>query len=160
MRVVDAELIDRLAGRHGLFLCVQCGKCAAVCPMGTLFPDFSYDASPRGVIERALLGLEMKGHAGLWFCLTCEVCTDLCPAGVRFRDFVAELRGHLVEGGERVYGSFCTACGAFLWPRHTTDHMKEALGEATEAHLGLCPRCRRYNYGKTMQALAPSRRRR
>ncbi|MHC4974824.1 MAG: 4Fe-4S dicluster domain-containing protein [Planctomycetota bacterium] len=162
MPVADAEALDRLAGRHGLFLCVQCGKCAAVCPMGTLFPDFSYDASPRGVIERALLGFEMKGHAGLWFCLTCEVCTDLCPAGVRFRDFVAELREHLVEGGETEYGSYCSACGDYLWPCHTTEHMKETLGagEATAAHLGLCPRCRRYNYGKTMQALAPSKRRR
>jgi Fe-S oxidoreductase len=160
MPVTEAETLDRLAGRHGLFLCVQCGKCAAVCPMGKLFPDFDYDASPRGVIERALLGFQMKGHAGLWFCLTCDVCTDLCPAGVRFRDFVAELRGHLVEGGEREYGSFCNGCGTFLWPQHTTEHMKEALGEATEAHLGLCPRCRRYHYGKTMQALAPSRHRR
>jgi len=160
MPVADAQVLDRLAGRHGLFLCVQCGKCAAVCPMGKLFSDFSYDASPRGVIERALLGFRMEGHAGLWFCLTCEVCTDLCPAGVRFRDFVAELREHLVEGGDTEYGSFCRGCGAYLWPHHTTEHMREALGEATGEHLGLCPRCRRYNYGKTMQALAPSKRRR
>jgi Fe-S oxidoreductase len=157
MPVAGAEVLDRLAGRHGLFLCVQCGKCAAVCPMGKLFSDFSYEASPRGVIERALLGFAMEGHAGLWFCLTCEVCTDLCPAGVRFRDFVAELREHLVEEGDTEHGSFCRGCGAYLWPRHTLEHLKGALGEAAEAHLGLCPRCRRYNHGKTMQALAPGK---
>ncbi|MHC4549250.1 MAG: 4Fe-4S dicluster domain-containing protein [Planctomycetota bacterium] len=157
MPVVGAEVLDRLAGRHGLFLCVECGKCAAVCPMGKLFADFSYEASPRGVIERALLGQPMEGHAPSWLCLTCDLCTSLCPAGVRVRDFVEALRAHLVAAGEREYGSFCTVCGAYLWPRHTVEHLKGFLTDAAEAHLTLCPRCRRYNHGRTMRALAPPR---
>jgi heterodisulfide reductase subunit C len=158
MRVADGEVLDRLAAEHGLYLCVQCGKCAAVCPMGKLFSDFDYEASPRGVIERALLGLEMEGQAGLWFCLTCELCTDLCPAGVRFRDFQEALRAHLVAAGETTFASFCRACGAYLWPNHTTEHMNRALGSDSEEHLTLCPRCRRYDHGKTMRTLAPPKR--
>ncbi|MHC4341697.1 MAG: 4Fe-4S dicluster domain-containing protein [Planctomycetota bacterium] len=146
--------VEELAGRHGLFLCVGCGKCVAVCPMAKLFADFSYDASPRGVIERALLGLPEE-NGELWLCLTCELCTSVCPQGVQIRDFVIEARGLAVDAGETKHGSFCRDCGDYLWPRHTVEHMKRALGEAGEEHLTLCPRCRRHDHARRMRAIAP-----
>jgi len=153
-----SDAIERLANQYGLSFCVECGKCVAVCPMGEIFDDFSYEVSPRGVIERALLDLEIMEDARLWFCLTCDLCTSLCPAGVRFRDFVEASRWLTIEAGAGVYGSFCRNCGAYLWPQHTVEYLKKTLGEAAEELLTLCPRCRQYDFGEKVKALAPGSR--
>ncbi|MGA9348536.1 MAG: 4Fe-4S dicluster domain-containing protein [Anaerolineae bacterium] len=153
-----SDAIERLANQYGLSFCVECGKCVAVCPMGEIFDDFSYEVSPRGVIERALLDLEIMEDARLWFCLTCDLCTNLCPAGVRFRDFVEASRWLTIEAGAGVYGSFCRNCGAYLWPQHTVEYLKKTLGEAAEKLLTLCPRCRQYDFGDKVKALAPGSR--
>jgi len=148
-----SDIVERLAGEYGLLLCVECGKCVAICPMGEVFDDFSYEVSPRGVVERALLGLEMLEHVGVWFCLTCDLCTDLCPAGVRFRDFVEAVRWLTIEAGSTEHGSFCRQCGAYLCPQHTMEYLKHRLGEAAGELLTLCPRCRQYDFGEKVRAL-------
>jgi heterodisulfide reductase subunit C len=145
--------MDDLAQRHGLCFCVECGKCVAVCPMGALFSDFHYEASPRGMIEHALMGLEVEGHAPLWLCLTCDSCTRICPQGVKVKEFVEEARSWAVDSGDREWGSFCRDCGKYLWPLHTIEHMKRQLGEEVEGHLTLCPDCRRRDYGAKMRFL-------
>jgi heterodisulfide reductase subunit C len=152
------DAIERLANQYGLSFCVECGKCVAVCPMGEIFDDFSYEVSPRGVIERALLDSEFPQDSRLWFCLTCDLCTNLCPAGVRFRDFVEAARWLTIETGHTEYGSFCRNCGAYLWPQHTVEYLKQTLGEAAEELLTLCPRCRQYDFGEKVKALAPGSR--
>lgn len=152
------DAIELLVSQYGLFLCVECGKCVAVCPMEEIFHDFSYEVSPRGVIERALLDSEVLEDGWLWFCLTCDLCTDLCPAGVRFRDFVEATRQWVIEAGITEYVSLCRNCGVVLWPQHTTEYLKQKLGEDTEGFLALCPRCRQYDFGEKMKALAPGSR--
>lgn len=160
-----ADGIERLAGQYGLFFCVECGKCVAVCPMGEIFDDFSYEVSPRGVIERALLdpqvpedgGLTLLTTSRLWFCLTCDLCTELCPAGVRFRDFVEAARRLTIEAGVTEHGAFCRDCGAYLWPQHTVEYLKRALGEAAEELLTLCPRCRRHGFSGKVKETLPGR---
>lgn len=147
--------IEQLASQYGLSLCVECGKCVAVCPMGDIFDDFSYQVSPRGIIERALLDFEVVEDDRLWFCLTCDLCADLCPAGVRFRDFVEAIRLIAIESGMREHGLFCRNCGAYLWPWHTAKYLKQTLGETAEEFLTLCPKCRRYDFGEKVKALAP-----
>jgi len=127
--------------------------------MGEIFDDFSYQVSPRGVIERALLDFEVLEDGRLWLCLTCDLCTDLCPAGVRFRDFIEATRRLVIEAGDMEYGSFCRDCGAYLWPRHTVEYLKQTLGESSEELLTLCPRCRQYDFGEKVKALAPGSRR-
>ncbi len=168
-----SDAIERLAIQYGLFLCVECGKCVAVCPMGEVFDDFSYEVSPRGVIERVLLRFETAEEGGLaepvlskilttsrlWFCLTCDLCTDLCPAGVRFRDFVEAARRVAMDSGVTEHGLFCRRCGAYLWPRHTVEYLKQTLGDAADGLLTLCPTCRRYDFGQRVKALAPGSRR-
>lgn len=153
-----SDIVARLVDQFGLSLCVECGKCVAVCPMGEIFDDFSYEVSPRGVIERALLDLDVLDHVGIWFCLTCDMCTNLCPAGVQFRDFVEAVRQLAIDTGVTEHGYFCRGCGAYLWPQHTAEYMREALGEAAEELLTLCPRCRQYDFGGKMRALTPGER--
>jgi ferredoxin len=152
--------IEQLADEYGLFLCVGCGKCVAVCPMGEIFNDFSYEVSPRGVIEEVLAdGAAAVLHADwFWFCLTCDLCTDLCPAGVRFRDFIEALRGIAIEAGLTEHSRFCRNCGKYLWPRHTEAYVKQKLGEETEELITLCPICRKYDYGKKLKEQVPGNR--
>jgi heterodisulfide reductase subunit C len=152
------DTVEQLVNQYRLSLCVKCGKCVAVCPMAEIFDDFSYEISPRGVVEGALLGLGVLDLVGIWFCLMCDLCTDLCPAGVCFRDFVEATRWLTIEAGVTEHGSFCRDCGAYLWPQHTVEYLKQVLGEGAERLLTLCPRCRQYDFGEKVKALAPGSR--
>lgn len=151
--------VEELANQYGLFLCVECGKCVAACPMSKLFSDLTYEASPRGVIERVLLDSELPESGRLWFCLTCNLCTGLCPAGVRFRDFVEAARRLRIETGEREQGVFCRRCGTFLWPQHTVEYLQQSLGREAEDGMTLCVRCRQLNAASKIKDLTPGNRR-
>jgi heterodisulfide reductase subunit C len=154
-----SNAMERLASQYRLFLCMQCGTCVAACPMWQIFDDFSHKVSPRMVVARATRGLEKLEHVGIWFCLTCDLCTDLCPAGVRFRDFAEAARQLAIEEGITEHGSFCCKCGAYLWPLHTVQYLKQMLGETSEELLTLCPKCRRHDFGNKVKALTPGSRR-
>jgi heterodisulfide reductase subunit C len=152
------DIIEQLAKQHALLLCVDCGKCVAVCPMWEIFDDFSYEVSPRGVIKMALSGQATLAHVGVWVCLTCDLCTRLCPMGVRFRDFIEAARQLALEAGAAEHGYFCQECGAYLCPEHTVAYLRQTLGEAGEELLGLCTRCRQVSFGKKVKALVRGRR--
>ena len=147
--------LEQLADQFGLFLCVECGKCVAVCPMEEIYTHISYEISPRGIIERILLDPEIPEDDCLWFCLTCDLCTSFCPAGVRFRDFVEVARQWMIKTGITQFGSFCDSCGTYLYPRYILEYMKQILGENTEELLRLCSRCRRYKIGGKVKTLLP-----
>jgi len=151
--------MSRLMKEPGALLCVECGKCASACPMTEIFEDFSYEVSPRGIVEKALVGFDLLTDVAIWFCLTCDVCTELCPAGVRFRDFVEGVRSLAVEAGVTEHGLFCERCGRFIVPTHTIDYIRGKLdgGEVPDEYLSLCPRCRQYDFTAKMKALRPGR---
>ncbi|HEY44704.1 MAG TPA: 4Fe-4S dicluster domain-containing protein [Anaerolineae bacterium] len=151
-------MIESLASKYGLYLCVECGKCVAICPMGEIYTHVSYEISPRGIIERILLDPEIPEDDCLWFCLTCDLCTNLCPAGVRFRDFVEVARQVAIKNGITEYSSFCDGCGTYLYPEHILGYLKQELGETAEELLTLCPRCRRYDFGEKLKAQIPGKR--
>lgn len=131
----------------------------AACPMAEIFEDFSYRVSPRGIIERALLDLDILQEVGLWFCLACDLCTDLCPAGVKYRDFVEGARRLALEEGLTEQGLFCQRCGRYFLLLHTLEYLRERLGEVTDGYLALCPHCRRYEWGGRVKEMVPGSRR-
>jgi heterodisulfide reductase subunit C len=140
-------------------LCVECGKCASACPMTEIFEDFSYEVSPRGIVEKALFGFDLLTDVGIWFCLTCDVCTEICPAGVRFRDFVQGVRALAIEEGVTEHGLFCERCGKFVVPLHTVEYIESRMkGEdGAGEYLRLCPSCRRYEFTAQLKAMRPGR---
>jgi len=72
------------------YLCVECGKCTASCPVARCDPGFS----PRSTVEESLEGMYTDVETGtqLWDCLTCRTCEQRCPYNVRFSRFVRDCR--------------------------------------------------------------------
>jgi heterodisulfide reductase subunit C len=137
--------------RHKLYYCVECGKCVSVCPMQDIFRRFDFEISPRGIIKKASIGLDILHDEAIWFCQECTACTETCPAGVEYAGFVASLREVAIERGLVNSCSFCARCGTYYLPTPTLVNMKEILEGKhwTNEYLTLCPRCRRYELLKT-----------
>lgn len=145
--------VEKLASENRLWLCVECGKCTSVCPMAELFEDFSYQVSPRAIVEKVLLDFDVVNDPAIWYCLTCDECTDGCPSGVKFRDFIESLRLVAIEEGIREPGLFCKRCGKYFLPTHTLEHLKGKLGNQKVPldFLNLCHRCRRYDFSEIVK---------
>jgi heterodisulfide reductase subunit C len=151
--------VNELMRETKAVLCVECGKCASACPMTEIFEDFSYEVSPRGIVEKALLGFDLLTDVGIWFCLGCDVCTQLCPAGVAFRDFVQGVRTLAIEDGLTEHGLFCERCGRFVVPVHTVEYIQGKVKgrDGAREYLRLCPSCRQYELTARWKEMRPGR---
>jgi len=108
---------------NGVSMCVDCGKCSAVCPI-TAFETKGY-ASPRRLVETALCGSfeALPDETLFWACLTCRRCSELCPSEVHFPEFIRDLRRMAAsEGrsGPSTHGGVVTC-----WMRIMTDQALE-----------------------------------
>lgn len=85
--VPDAEGVMQ---RTDTYLCVECGKCTASCPVARRDPEFS----PRFIVEESLEKMHAEVETGpqLWECLTCRTCEERCPYNVRFSEFIRDSR--------------------------------------------------------------------
>lgn len=143
-----AKLIDE----KKLPLCVECGKCVASCPMAEFYDRFSFLFSARGIIKKALLGLDILKDSNIWFCLECDTCAKLCPAGVKYAEFVEDIRQLAIRKGIIKNSMVCPRCGRYYLPLPTMERLKEVLagkGLADE-FVELCPQCRRDNVAEKM----------
>jgi Fe-S oxidoreductase len=102
---MDATELKTFAIENALFRCIQCGKCAASCPMG-----FKTILNPRKLVYQTLVAgeLEPQAHQELWDCTTCFTCSIRCPKEVDPGNMVIQLRTLLVEDG-RIPGTLTTA---------------------------------------------------
>jgi heterodisulfide reductase subunit C len=126
--------------------CVECGKCTAACPMAEMYPNFSWDLSPRGIVQQALGGSDLLNGQALWCCTQCHACTRTCPAGVDCCGLVARLRplARLAKDASEV--GVCADCGGELPPGPVLDYLRSVLPEVELRYLRLCPTCRRQAY--------------
>ena len=91
---------------HGLFACIQCGKCTGGCPMA-----LKTKLNPRMLIYRLLIsgnGFNLDGRDELWDCTTCSTCYSRCPKQVNPMEAIIALRSAIVEKG-RVHPNVKTA---------------------------------------------------
>jgi len=138
----------QIVAEHRAGLCVECGKCVAVCPMAEMYADFDRSMSPRGMAQQALLGVGALSGLGIWRCAQCESCTKTCPAGVDCCGLVAALRplARAALGQAAPAAVTCAGCGAELPPAPVLEYLRSTLPEAELAYLGLCVACRRRRY--------------
>lgn len=87
---LSTALADRIREDTGenVFLCYQCTKCTAGCPLAQYF-----DLAPNQVMRAAQLGIEelVFNSKSPWLCASCMTCTTRCPQGIdiaRVMDFI------------------------------------------------------------------------
>ncbi len=87
---LSTALADRIREKTGenVFLCYQCTKCTAGCPLAEHF-----DLAPNQVMRAAQLGFEelVFNSKSPWLCASCQTCTTRCPQGLdiaRVMDFI------------------------------------------------------------------------
>jgi pyruvate-ferredoxin/flavodoxin oxidoreductase len=70
-------------------ICIDCGKCAIVCPHSSIrmnvFPDATAEAAPAVLLHKAFKSRELPDHrlaiaVAPDDCTGCGVCVDVCPA--------------------------------------------------------------------------------
>ncbi len=92
--------------KNRAFLCLECGKCTAVCPISRYNDRYS----PRRLVAEGLFyGAENLAHEYLlWSCLTCQLCSQRCPVDVHYSEYMRDIRaaahamgasGQLTHGG-------------------------------------------------------------
>jgi heterodisulfide reductase subunit C len=139
--------IEGLVQENNLYLCLECGKCSAVCPMLDFYGEYVYDRSPRGVVERLSFDPEKIDDEALWYCLACKECTFFCPCGINFQNFMMALRGVLLQHGYDKHAIFCPVCGSYIMPKKEFEHLQK--GESAEKIgelLSVCERCKKSSY--------------
>ena len=82
--------IDDIIKVTRAYHCLECGKCAASCPVTKMRPEYS----PMLTVERALRGFddEITEDMGIWTCMTCGSCSYRCPSGVDYSGFIRRVR--------------------------------------------------------------------
>jgi len=89
------------------YLCLDCGKCTAVCPISRVNHRFS----PRRLLIRALAGSNenlFKDNT-LWTCLTCMQCQQRCPSDIDYIQFTRLIRADAKSDGQE---ALCSHGGA------------------------------------------------
>ena len=159
MQTLDIKIeIKQCTSKNNLNLCLECGKCSAVCPMLDFYGEYEYRRSPRGVVERLSLAPEdIEEEEALWYCLTCQECTFFCPSGVDFQSFMMELRELLLERGHKKYAVFCHVCGEYLMPKKEFEYLQKDpdKGKHLGELLAVCPRCKKTGYAEVLHRVAP-----
>lgn len=89
--------VDQLK-KSRAFLCLECGKCTAVCPIS----QFNNSYSPRRLLAEGLF----YGAGGLfsdkllWSCLTCQLCSQRCPVDVKYSEYMRDIRAEACQQGK------------------------------------------------------------
>ncbi|MBN2254634.1 MAG: 4Fe-4S dicluster domain-containing protein [Deltaproteobacteria bacterium] len=138
--------VKKMAGVYG---CVECGRCVAVCPMAEMYVNFSIAMSPRGVIKKAITGENLIRDKNIWYCTECNAGTDACPQGVSCRDLIHGLREIAMKHEAAEDMKYCKGCGEPFVAIPVEDFVFTRL-QAEPSNvlriLELCPVCRRERY--------------
>lgn len=88
--MATSTALDLAVQKTGVFRCLECGKCTAVCPLSR----YDHQFSPRRTVGRALLRHDdaLLTDDRLWACLTCFRCSQVCPAAVAYSDLTLSVR--------------------------------------------------------------------
>lgn len=89
------EISNMLHAAHGnpLEVCMQCGTCAATCPVAPFM-----DHSPRRLIAMINAGLKERVLASntFWYCASCYHCTVRCPRGIDIAELMYALKRYSI----------------------------------------------------------------
>jgi Fe-S oxidoreductase len=86
----QSATLEQIVQETGVYRCLECGKCTAICPISR----YDHDFSPRRTVGRALMRHDeaLLSDDRLWACLTCLHCSQVCPARVAYPDLTLGVR--------------------------------------------------------------------
>ena len=96
---LDREFAAKVAKRaygEKLFTCIQCGTCAATCPVSQYM-----DYTPRRIIAMVREGFrdEVLNCQTIWLCVSCYACTVDCPREIKITDVMYALKQEAMAQG-------------------------------------------------------------
>ena len=139
--------IEKIFHENNLNLCIECGKCSSVCPMKDIFSEYSYNISPRGIINTFLFNFIILSEKDIlkkefiWYCMTCTVCKNQCPAEVDFPGFISALRKLLLEKNIKKHMVECERCEDRFISVFQFLYVEKSIEEDNLARV--CPKCKR-----------------
>ncbi len=92
-----SEVLDKLKNNRA-FLCLECGKCTAVCPIS----KFNDGYSPRRLLAEGVFydAEDLTSDNLLWSCLTCRLCSQRCPVDVHYSEYMRDMRERAAKQGK------------------------------------------------------------
>jgi Fe-S oxidoreductase len=136
------ETLETLRRRTGASLCLECGKCSALCPLASI-GEFAARRVTRQDPHEGLLEQAEEVHR----CLTCASCEERCPQGIRFVEFVRGIRemipperrppcphGGVIQSAARLSGDAAGRSRRLDW-------VPDDARVATEGEVGLFVGC-------------------
>lgn len=90
-----AQAVQEKTGENS-FLCYQCIKCSAGCPLADHF-----DLLPNQVMRAVQLGRadRVLNSKTIWLCASCQTCTTRCPQGIDLAKIMDGLKAVALERG-------------------------------------------------------------
>jgi Fe-S oxidoreductase len=130
--------LEQVVSRHAVGVCLECGKCSAVCPVTRW--ETRRHASPRQLAEKAVAGNieQIVEDPLLWSCLACQRCSQLCPAGIDFAAFLREVRAIARQSGRQgacTHGQLIQTWGQIMAAPHLRQDRLGWLNAATAGDL-------------------------
>lgn len=70
--------------------CIQCGRCAATCPMALAGLDYFI----KKIVHASILGLKevFLEDSSIWGCQSCNRCVEICPMDIKPYELILALR--------------------------------------------------------------------
>ena len=147
--------IQALMEANHLNLCLECGKCSAICPMVNFYGEYVHKRCTRSVVEKLCFDPEGIDDEALWYCWACKECTFFCPSGVDFQNFMIDFRELLAAHGYREHAHFCSICGSYMMPKKQLDYLEATMHLNGNAELLLeCENCKKGKYADVLYRLA------
>jgi heterodisulfide reductase subunit D len=80
------------------YLCLDCGKCTAICPISRVNKGYS----PRRLLTKAVTGSNenLLNDSTVWTCLTCMQCQQRCPSDIDYIHFTRMIRADASANGQ------------------------------------------------------------
>ncbi|HKZ48957.1 MAG TPA: 4Fe-4S dicluster domain-containing protein [Thermoplasmata archaeon] len=93
-----ASAVAAEPGGEGIWDCLQCGTCSAICPVSVYM-----DRTPREIVGLVRAGFreEVLAAVSPWICTSCYACTVECPAGIRITDIMYIVKRMAMKEGIR-----------------------------------------------------------